>query len=99
MNPRRRPDRPVGRPRGRPPVRPSAADRVAPRQETSMRTSTRTRTLGVMTAAVLALGACGAPGSGGGQAETTATGTSGLPTCEPVAGETLVVLEDDLGLQ
>jgi len=63
-----------------------------------MRTSPRTRTLGVLTIAVLALGACGAPGSGGGQAES-ASGTSGLPTCEPVAGESLVVLEDDQGLQ
>lgn len=64
-----------------------------------MRTSPRTRTLGVLAAAVLALGACGTPGSGGGQAESDPAGSSGLPTCEPIAGETLVVLEDDKGLQ
>ncbi|GIG38309.1 glycine betaine ABC transporter substrate-binding protein [Cellulomonas phragmiteti] len=64
-----------------------------------MRTSPRTRTLGVLAAAVLALSACGTPGSGGGQAESDPTSASGLPACEPVAGETLVVLEDDQGLQ
>jgi len=69
---------------------------------TSASTSTgprsRARTLGAVAALTLALGACGTPGSGGGQAES-AGGTSGLPTCEPVAGESLVVLEDDKGLQ
>ncbi|MBO3087692.1 glycine betaine ABC transporter substrate-binding protein [Cellulomonas dongxiuzhuiae] len=65
-----------------------------------MRTNPRTRTLGVLTAAVLALSACGTPGSGGGQAESDPTSAAGgAPACEPVAGETLVVLEDDLGLQ
>jgi len=64
-----------------------------------MRLSPRTRTLGVLAIAALALGACGAPGSGGGQAASDAAGTSGLPACDPVAGETLVVLEDDQGLQ
>ncbi|TQL01006.1 glycine betaine ABC transporter substrate-binding protein [Cellulomonas sp. SLBN-39] len=67
-----------------------------------MRTTTRTRrTLAAALAgsAALVLAACGAPGSGGGEAETTATSTSGLAVCEPVAGESLVVLDDDLGLQ
>lgn len=49
----------------------------------------------------LLLAGCGAPGSSG-TAETTsdaqATGAS-LPVCAPVAGDSLVVLEDDLGLQ
>lgn len=66
---------------------------------TPRRTTRRARTLGVLAVATLALGACGAPGSGGGQAESTATGGSDLATCEPVAGESLVVLEDDKGLQ
>lgn len=64
-----------------------------------MRLSPRTRTIGVLAATVLALGACGTPGSGGGQAESAPSDTSTLPACEPVAGETLVVLEDDKGLQ
>ncbi|MCC2334630.1 glycine betaine ABC transporter substrate-binding protein [Cellulomonas wangsupingiae] len=64
-----------------------------------MRLTPRTRTLGALAVAVLALGACGAPGSGGGQAESSSTGASDLATCEPVAGESLVVLEDDQGLQ
>lgn len=67
-----------------------------------MRTTTRTRRTLVAAlagSAALVLAACGAPGSGGGEAETTATSTSGLAVCEPVAGESLVVLEDDLGLQ
>ncbi|MBF0687712.1 MAG: glycine/betaine ABC transporter substrate-binding protein [Cellulomonas sp.] len=65
-----------------------------------MRTSSRSRTIGVLAAAVLALGACGTPGSGGGQAEPDPTSAAGgPPACEPVAGETLVVLEDDKGLQ
>ncbi|SFK31059.1 glycine betaine ABC transporter substrate-binding protein [Cellulomonas sp. KH9] len=63
-----------------------------------MRTSPRSRTLGVLAALTLTLSACGAPGSGGGQAETSAAG-SDLPACAPVAGESLVVLEDDKGLQ
>lgn len=64
-----------------------------------MRTSSRTRTLGVLAAATLVLGACGAPGSGGGQEDAAPTSSAGLETCEPVAGESLVVLEDDQGLQ
>ena len=64
-----------------------------------MRLTPRTRTFGVLAVAVLALSACGTPGSGGGQAEPEANGTSGLAACEPVSGETLVVLEDDKGLQ
>lgn len=66
-----------------------------------MRTTRRTRTtaLTALAVATLALAGCGTPGSGGGQEETTATSTSGLAACEPVAGESLVVLEDDQGLQ
>ncbi|QGQ19776.1 glycine/betaine ABC transporter substrate-binding protein [Cellulomonas sp. JZ18] len=66
-----------------------------------MRTTRRTRTgtLAALAVATLALAGCGAPGSGGGRAEPTSTSSSGLTTCEPVAGESLVVLEDDQGLQ
>ena len=42
--------------------------------------------------------ACGAPGSstGGDAATTSAAPTdSALPACEPIAGDKLVVLEDD----
>jgi osmoprotectant transport system substrate-binding protein len=60
---------------------------------------TRTTTLAALAVATLALAGCGTPGSGGGEAETSATSASGLATCEPVAGESLVVLEDDQGLQ
>ena len=50
-------------------------------------------------AAVLALGACGDPGSGGGvAAPTTTAGATGV-ACAPVAGDQLVALKDDLGLQ
>ena len=65
-----------------------------------MRTSRRHLALGaVATGLVLALAGCGDPGSGGGQEEPSTSGTSGLPVCDPVAGETLVVLDDDKGLQ
>lgn len=65
-----------------------------------MRTSRRRLTIGALaTGLVLALAGCGDPGSGGGQQDPSASGTSGLPVCDPVAGETLVVLEDDKGLQ
>ncbi|QCB94083.1 glycine betaine ABC transporter substrate-binding protein [Cellulomonas shaoxiangyii] len=66
-----------------------------------MRTARRTRTtaLAALAVATLAVAGCGAPGSGGGEAEPSATSTSGLAACDPVAGESLVVLEDDLGLQ
>lgn len=47
---------------------------------------------------LLLLAACGDPGSGGGTAETSASGSGGT-VCEPVAGDQLVVLEDDKGLQ
>ena len=59
----------------------------------------RSTTLTLVAIATLALGACGSPGSGGGEADPTSSGTSGLATCDPIAGEKLVVLEDDLGLQ
>lgn len=47
---------------------------------------------------LLLVAACGAPGSGGGEEETAASTAAGS-TCEPVAGDELVVLEDDKGLQ
>lgn len=59
----------------------------------------RSTTLTLIALAALALGACGAPGSGGGEAEPTSSSSSGLATCDPVAGDKLVVLEDDKGLQ
>lgn len=59
----------------------------------------RSTTLTLIAVATLALGACGAPGSGGGEAEPTSSGSSGLATCDPIAGDKLVVLEDDKGLQ
>lgn len=60
--------------------------------------------LGAAAAAVLLLtAACGEEGSSGGATapETTAAteGAEALAACEPVAGDELVVLEDDLGLQ
>ena len=49
---------------------------------------------------LLVLSACGDPGSGGGQAEPTGDGTSSAAVvCDPVAGDQLVVLDDDQGLQ
>jgi len=48
---------------------------------------------------LLLLAACGDPGSGGGTADPTADAGSSGTVCEPVAGEQLVVLEDDQGLQ
>ena len=59
----------------------------------------RSTTLTLVAIATLALGACGSPGSGGGEADPTSSGTSGLATCDPIAGDKLVVLEDDKGLQ
>ncbi|WP_129338361.1 glycine betaine ABC transporter substrate-binding protein [Cellulomonas endophytica] len=48
----------------------------------------------------LLLAGCGDPGSGGGETEApAATGAAGETACEPVAGEQLVVLEDDQELQ
>ncbi|MBU4335705.1 MAG: glycine/betaine ABC transporter substrate-binding protein [Actinobacteria bacterium] len=52
-----------------------------------------------MAAGVLALAACGSPGSGGGQAASTATATGGQAVCAPVAGDSLTVLTDDKHLQ
>jgi osmoprotectant transport system substrate-binding protein len=59
-------------------------------------------TLAALGALVLfTVSACGEPGSSGGGGGSTSDGgaTSTLAVCEPVAGEQLVVLEDDLGLQ
>jgi osmoprotectant transport system substrate-binding protein len=50
-------------------------------------------------ALLLLLAACGSPGSGGGQAEPTSSGATGVATCDPVKGDALVVLDDDKGLQ
>jgi osmoprotectant transport system substrate-binding protein len=50
--------------------------------------------------AVLALAACGSPGSaGGGSSETSSASGSAAAACAPVAGDQLVVLEDDKHLQ
>jgi osmoprotectant transport system substrate-binding protein len=48
---------------------------------------------------LLLLAACGDPGSGGGTADPTSAGDASGTVCEPVAGDQLVVLEDDEGLQ
>ncbi len=60
------------------------------------------RSLGLAAAfaAVLTLTACGDPGSGGGTADPTPDGgVQAGAQCDPVAGEQLVVLDDDQGLQ
>lgn len=61
----------------------------------------RVFTLTAMTAGVLLLtAACGQAGSSGGTAATTSGASeSAVATCEPIAGDTLVALEDDKGLQ
>ncbi|WP_029289537.1 glycine betaine ABC transporter substrate-binding protein [Cellulomonas sp. HZM] len=69
-----------------------------------MRTRTTTGLLATsLLGASLLLAACGSPGSGGGQAAPTSAGSSGGATaaaeCSPVAGDQLVVLKDDKGLQ
>ncbi|WP_026075506.1 glycine betaine ABC transporter substrate-binding protein [Cellulomonas massiliensis] len=61
--------------------------------------ATRTIALSALAAATLLLGACGTPGSGGGQAAPTSSGSAGLEECAPIADQTLVVLEDDKQLQ
>jgi osmoprotectant transport system substrate-binding protein len=48
---------------------------------------------------LLLVTACGAPGSGGGEEEPTSASSTSGAECTPVAGDELVVLEDDLGLQ
>ena len=68
----------------------------------SLNFANRRRTLAAAvafgTSAALLLGACGTPGQAGGAGEATPGGTAAA-TCEPVAGDKLVVLKDDLGLQ
>ena len=60
----------------------------------------RTTLLTSVTVAVLALSACGAPGSGGGTTQAPAAAASGTAAaCAPVAGDKLVLLKDDKGLQ
>jgi osmoprotectant transport system substrate-binding protein len=48
---------------------------------------------------LLLLAACGDPGSGGGSADPTSADDATGAVCAPVAGDQLVVLEDDKGLQ
>jgi osmoprotectant transport system substrate-binding protein len=48
---------------------------------------------------LLLVAACGDPGSGGGTADPTSGGDASGTVCAPVAGDQLVVLEDDKGLQ
>lgn len=48
---------------------------------------------------LLLAAACGDPGSGGGTADPTADASATGAICEPIAGEQLVVLDDDQGLQ
>jgi osmoprotectant transport system substrate-binding protein len=60
----------------------------------------RSTTLSAAAAGLLLLvAACGDPGSGGGTADPTSGGDASATVCEPVAGDQLVVLEDDKGLQ
>jgi osmoprotectant transport system substrate-binding protein len=60
--------------------------------------ASRSAVLTLVAAATLALGACGSPGSGGGEAEPSAP-ASAVAICDPVPGDKLVVLTDDKGLQ
>jgi osmoprotectant transport system substrate-binding protein len=55
--------------------------------------------LSVTTLGALLLAGCGDPGSGGGVADPTTDTSATGSACEPVAGEQLVVLEDDQALQ
>ena len=59
----------------------------------------RTTLLTSVTVAVLALSACGAPGSGGGTTQAPAAPSGTAAACAPVAGDKLVLLKDDKGLQ
>lgn len=59
----------------------------------------RTTLLTSMAVAVLALSACGAPGSGGGTTQAPAASSGTAAACAPVAGDKLVLLKDDKGLQ
>ena len=64
----------------------------------------RTRTIAALAAlAALTLAGCGQPGSSGGGGSAapsgSASGSATLATCKPVAGDQLVVLEDDKHLQ
>ncbi|ASR54025.1 glycine/betaine ABC transporter substrate-binding protein [Cellulomonas sp. PSBB021] len=52
-----------------------------------------------LAASLIALAGCGDPGSGGGKADPTNASSATGGACEPVAGEQLVVLEDDKTLQ
>ncbi|WP_201292701.1 glycine betaine ABC transporter substrate-binding protein [Cellulomonas citrea] len=52
-----------------------------------------------LAAGVLALAACGAPGSGGGKAAPSTSASGGAAACAPVAGDQLTVLTDDKHLQ
>ncbi|MBU4216023.1 MAG: glycine/betaine ABC transporter substrate-binding protein [Actinobacteria bacterium] len=52
-----------------------------------------------LAAGVLALAACGAPGSGGGKAASSSTASAGQAVCTPIAGDSLTALTDDKHLQ
>ncbi|WP_265523178.1 glycine betaine ABC transporter substrate-binding protein [Oerskovia flava] len=72
---------------------------MSPRLTTSRRAPLRT--VAVSAALLVALAACGDPGSSGGGTTPDADDapTSGAPVCDPIAGDTLVVLDDDQNLQ
>lgn len=66
----------------------------------------RLSALTAVAAAALLLAGCGSPGSGGGKTQAAVpqttgagTGTAAAAACSPVAGDKLVVLTDDKGLQ
>ncbi|MBE7701956.1 glycine/betaine ABC transporter substrate-binding protein [Oerskovia sp. Sa1BUA8] len=63
------------------------------------RRSTTLRTLSVSALLVVALAACGEAGSSGTEASDGSSSTASGTVCEPVAGDQLVVLEDDKHLQ
>jgi len=66
-----------------------------------MRTRRRSRTILpiAVLAAVLSTAACGDSGSSGTGGDAAASGSASGDACAPVAGDQLVVLEDDKGLQ
>ena len=59
----------------------------------------RTTLVAIAAAVLLLTAACGDAGSSGGATTAATTAGTALAACEPVAGDKLVVLEDDLKLQ
>ena len=59
----------------------------------------RTRIIAPLALAVALTAACGESGSSGTGGDADASGTAAGDTCAPVAGDQLVVLEDDKQLQ